>query len=163
MAKHLKQKESDRSPAQPADKLLALLNITQRLNSERDVPSLLRVIAQEAARLLDAELASLFLLDESGRELWSMVTLDTDDTLRFDADQGIAGEALKTGRIVRVDDAHRDPRFFSGIDAATPDPDHFDHGQVVLRIAGHGSSHLHLRGSPGRIVRLETAIAPEQG
>src|SRR5687768_3751542 len=99
---------SDAPSGQPTDKLLALLNISRKLNSERDLSTLLTLIAREAARLLDAELASLFLLDATGRELWSKVTLDTDETLRFDADQGIAGEALRSGQIVRVDDVARD-------------------------------------------------------
>jgi Nif-specific regulatory protein len=103
----------------PAEKLLVLLRIAEALNSERDLSALLTTIAQEAAGFVDAELASIFLLDASGRELWSRVTLDTDETLRFDAHQGIAGHALESGQIVRVDDAHRDPRFFAGIDAAT--------------------------------------------
>jgi transcriptional regulator with GAF, ATPase, and Fis domain len=111
----LRAEESD----QPADRLLALLSISEKLNSERDVSSLLTLIAREAARLLDAELASLFLLDATRRELWSRVTLDTDETLRFDAGQGIAGEALRSGQIIRVDNVRDDARFFPGVDAST--------------------------------------------
>ena len=53
-----------------SEKLLALLNIAGRLNSEHDLTALLTLIAREAARLLDAELASLFLLDAQRHELW---------------------------------------------------------------------------------------------
>ncbi|MCI0359762.1 MAG: sigma-54-dependent Fis family transcriptional regulator [Planctomycetaceae bacterium] len=121
-----------RSPdpsSQSADKLLAVLSITQKLNAERDLAALLTTIAREAARLLDAELASLFLLDAQRGELWSKVTLDTDETLRFDARQGIAGEALRTGQIVRVDDVSRDHRFFSGVDQRTG---HTTHSVMAL-------------------------------
>jgi Nif-specific regulatory protein len=104
---------------QPPDKLLTLLTITQQLNSERDLPTLLTIITREAARLLDADLASLFLLDAARGELWSKVRLDSDETLRFDAGQGIAGEAVRSGQIVRVDDVTRDARFFAGVDART--------------------------------------------
>src|SRR5438876_6585579 len=102
-----------------ADKLLALLHITERLNAERDLSALLTLIARETARLLDAELASLFLLDAQRNELWSKVMLDSVETLRFDAAEGIAGEALRTGQMIRVDDVSRDPRFFSGVDQRT--------------------------------------------
>ena len=108
------------APANPSvEKLLALLNIAQRLNAERNLDSLLRLIAREAARLLDAELASLFLLDRERNELWSKVSLDAQEPLRFDASQGIAGEALRTGQTIRVDDVSRDQRFFAGVDFRT--------------------------------------------
>ena len=102
-----------------AEKLLALLHIAERLNAEHDLEALLTLIAREAARLLDAELASLFLLDAQRRELWSKVSFDADETLRFDASQGIAGEALRTGQVIRVDDVSRDKRFFAGVDSCT--------------------------------------------
>jgi Nif-specific regulatory protein len=108
------------APTNPAaDKLLALLNIAERLNAEHDLEALLTLIAREAARLLDAEMASLFLLDAERRELWSKVSFDADETLRFDASQGIAGEALRTGQTIRVDDVSRDERFFGGVDSST--------------------------------------------
>src|SRR6476659_5494512 len=104
------------SPNPTADKLLALLHIAGRLNSEHDLGTLLTLIAREASRRLDAELASLFLLDAPRRELWSKVSFDADETLRFDASEGIAGEALRRGQAIRVDDVSRDKRFFGGVD-----------------------------------------------
>jgi Nif-specific regulatory protein len=115
----MQRRSGDSAGLQTVDKLTALLGITERLNSQRDLSSLLVVIAREAARLLDAELASLFLLDAERGELWSKVTLDTEESIRFDAHQGIAGEALRTGRVLRVDDVRRDPHFFAGVDALT--------------------------------------------
>ena len=38
-----------------------------------------------------------------------------------------------------------------GVDAAAADADDLDHGQVVLRVAGHGSCHLHLRVTGARL------------
>src|SRR5438552_18580792 len=110
-------RESSINPT--AEKLLALLHIAERLNSEHDLAALLTLIAREAARLLDAELASLFLLDKERNELWSKISFDADETLRFDASQGIAGEALRTGRVIRVDDVGRADGFFEGVDVST--------------------------------------------
>jgi Nif-specific regulatory protein len=45
--------------------------------------------------------------------------LDTKEPLRFEATRGIAGEAVRSGEIVRVDDVANDPRFFPGIDSRT--------------------------------------------
>src|SRR5438132_865318 len=102
-----------------AEKLLSLLHIAERLNAEHDFETLITLIAREAARLLDAEMASLFLLDAQRNELWSKISFDADETLRFDASQGIAGEALRTGQAIRVDDVSRDERFFSSVDSWT--------------------------------------------
>ena len=114
------RKVEDQAAVHPsAEKLRTLLHIAERLNSELDQTSLLKLIASEAARLLDAEMASLFLLDAQRHELWSKISFDADETLRFDASQGIAGEALRTGQAIRVDDVSRDRRFFSGVDIST--------------------------------------------
>jgi Nif-specific regulatory protein len=115
----MRPRPSDAPADQPVDKLLALLDITQKLNGAQDLPLLLTTIARESARLLDAELASLFLFDAARDELWSKVRLDSDETLRFKASQGIAGEALRSGQLLRVDDVARDSRFFAGVDART--------------------------------------------
>ena len=55
--------------------------------AERDLPRLLDLLANEAAQLLGAERASIFLLDESRSELWSQVALGSDEILRFDANR----------------------------------------------------------------------------
>jgi Nif-specific regulatory protein len=115
----MRPRSSGAPPDQPVDKLLALLDITQKLNAEQDFPVLLTTIARESARLLDAELASLFLLDAARGELWSKVRLDSDESLRFKAAQGIAGEAMRTGQVLRVDDVTRDSHFLAEIDART--------------------------------------------
>src|SRR5262245_30234269 len=115
----MRQPSADLPTNPSVDKLLALLHIAEQLSAEHDLESLLTLIAREAARLLDAELASLFLLDVERNELWSKVSFDANDTLRFDASQGIAGEALRTGQPIRVDDVSRDERFFAGIDFHT--------------------------------------------
>ncbi|MBI1831281.1 MAG: GAF domain-containing protein, partial [Planctomycetes bacterium] len=114
------QPHSSDAPAEtPVNKLRAILHIAQQLNAERDLATLLDLIAREAARLLDAELASIFLLDPARGELWSKVTLDSSETLRFDANKGVAGEVLRTGEIICVDDVAHDARFFAGLDART--------------------------------------------
>ncbi len=96
-----------------------ILAICQRINSERDLGALLDLIAREAIKLLDCDRASIFLLDRERNELWSKVALGSDEILRFDASQGIAGAAVTEGIIVNVLDAYRDPRFYTGIDSRT--------------------------------------------
>src|SRR6476660_1242748 len=115
----MRESSGDVSTNPRAEKLLALLRIAERLNAEHDLEAPLTLIAREAARLLDAEMASLFLLDAQRNELWSRISFDADETLRFDASEGIAGEALRSGQAIRVDDVSRDQRFFAGVDLRT--------------------------------------------
>jgi Nif-specific regulatory protein len=101
------------------EKLSAILTISQQMNSERDLGVLLDLVAREAARLLDADRASIFLLDRENLELWSKVALGSDEILRFDARKGIAGAAALTGKVINVSEAYSDPRFNSSIDSQT--------------------------------------------
>src|SRR5271169_7076453 len=88
------------------EKLASILAICQKMNSERDLGTLLDLIAREATDLLDCDRASIFLLDRERNELWSKVALGSDEILRFDAESGIAGAAVTSGRVVNVLDAY---------------------------------------------------------
>ena len=101
------------------EKLAAILKISQQMNSERDLGALLDLVAREATRLLEADRASIFLLDREKMELWSKVALGSDEILRFDANKGIAGAAAMTGKIVNVSDVQNDDRFNPAIDSQT--------------------------------------------
>ena len=96
-----------------------ILAICQKINSERDLASLLDVIAREATRLLDCDRASIFLLDRRKNELWSKVALGSDEIFRFRADAGLVGAAVTSGLPVNVPDAYTDPRFYTAIDTKT--------------------------------------------
>ena len=101
------------------ERLAAILAISQKMNSQRDLSALLDLIAREATSLLECERASIFLLDRDRNELWSKVALGSDEILRFDARRGIAGETALTGKSINVRDAYSDPRFYTAIDDQT--------------------------------------------
>src|SRR5437016_2847420 len=105
------------SPLQ--DKLSAILTISHQMNSERDLGALLDLVAREATRLLDADRASIFLLDRENVVMWSKVALGSEEILRFDARKGIAGAAALTGKVINVSDAYNDARFNPSIDLQT--------------------------------------------
>src|SRR5215467_12521011 len=98
------------------DKLAAMLALSQKMNSERDLGTLLDLIAREATSLLDCDRASIFLLDRDKNQLWSKVALGSDEILRLDAALGVVGNAVQTGEPVNVKDAYNDPRFYNAID-----------------------------------------------
>ncbi|HEV2445127.1 MAG TPA: sigma 54-interacting transcriptional regulator [Candidatus Sulfopaludibacter sp.] len=107
------------APPEIREKLAEILAIVQKMNSERDLGSLLDLIARESTNLLDCDRASIFLLDRERNELWSKVALGSEEILRFDARMGIAGTAAQTGNTINVRDAYSDPRFYNAIDGQT--------------------------------------------
>ena len=98
-------------------KLSTILHICQQINCERDLGILLDLVTREAAQLLEADRASIFLFDERKERFWSKVALGSDEVLRFDAHAGIAGLAARTGQTINVADAYADPCFNQAIDA----------------------------------------------
>ena len=106
-------------PPEWNEKLAAILAISQKMNSERDLGALLDLIAREATNVLLCDRASIFLLDRERHELWSKVALGSDEILRFDASMGIAGRAATTGETINVKDAYSHPQFYNAIDDQT--------------------------------------------
>jgi len=102
-----------------AERLSSILSICQKMSSERDLGTLLDLMAHEATALLDCDRASIFLLDREKNELWSKVALGSDEILRLDARLGVVGTAVTTGKAINVPDAYRDPRFYEAIDDRT--------------------------------------------
>jgi putative ABC transport system ATP-binding protein len=81
----------------------------------------LRAFTRRVGELLDAERASLFLVDPAAGQLVLRVAQDLPPSgeLRIPLDSGIAGAAAGSGRPVRVDDAYADPRFDPAVDRQT--------------------------------------------
>jgi putative ABC transport system ATP-binding protein len=82
----------------------------------------LRAFTRKLGTILDAERASLFLVDRERDELWMTVAREADDQveeMRVPMASGIAGYAAHTGETVRIDDAYRDPRFNPDMDRRT--------------------------------------------
>jgi Nif-specific regulatory protein len=107
------------SPHSILEKYTALLDISYRLNSERNFDQLLKLIADEATKHVDAERATIFILDKNRGELWAKVALGVSDTIRFDARLGIAGAVLIAGKPLVVEDAYKSPLFYPSIDSLT--------------------------------------------
>jgi transcriptional regulator with GAF, ATPase, and Fis domain len=91
-----------------------------------DLDPLLELVTQKCREVLEAEGAAILLLDSSGEELYFPYLADLDPEvarrlagLRFSALLGIAGEALRSGRALKIDDVSREERFYSLIDRHT--------------------------------------------
>lgn len=108
-----------KSPHTVIDKFTSLLDISRRINSEKNFDELLNIIAAEAAKLVDAERATIFLLDKEKGELWAKIAMGVSDVIRFDARLGIAGAVMVAGKTLVVEDAYRSPLFYPSIDSIT--------------------------------------------
>src|SRR5215510_2399849 len=98
----------------------ALLRVSQALASEIRLDDLLQVIVEKAAEVMDADRATLFLYDESRKELWSKTTQRLEiKEIRLPLGAGIAGNAAKNRKAINIPDAYADPRFDPDFDNET--------------------------------------------
>jgi len=98
--------------------LLTVLEVSRELAATADLVPLLRKIEQAALQVLRCERATVFLFDPVAGELFSRFATGVDE-IRFPADQGIAGEVVRTGAVIEVPVAYADPRFNREIDRRT--------------------------------------------
>ena len=121
-------KSPSRAPAPhgEAERLALLLDLSRGFNRHLDFDTLLPLVLRRCMEVLQAEGCSLLLLDEENGEFYFPATSSVSDgvaarlrSVRFPADKGIAGEAVRTKRAIRVADVPADKRFYPGVDAAT--------------------------------------------
>ncbi len=112
--KRIKNKQQDTTL------LLALSNIARTVNAEANLDKLLITIAEQTSLVLNADRCTVFLYDKAKNELWSKVALGMEsEEIRFCADKGFAGYAVKTGETLRIKDVYNDSRFNKEIDKHT--------------------------------------------
>jgi len=103
-----------------ADELSLLLDVSRMLSSELDLDRLLHTIVARTSKSLDAERATLFLVDEAKAELWSRVAEGEGvNEIRIPRDTGIAGNVSLTGQAVNTEDAYKHPWFSPEVDRTT--------------------------------------------
>jgi len=73
-----------------------LLQLAMHISSTGEVDKLFNEVIEHARDLLDAERATLFLIDREEEILWSRVAQGTQ-SIRIPLSQGIAGEVARTG------------------------------------------------------------------
>jgi len=98
----------------------ALRDVGIALGTTFDLDDLLELILGKLTELVEADRATLYLLDESNDELVSrMVVGEQVRSIRMKIGHGIAGLVAQTGRALRVRDAYSDPRFERDWDVLT--------------------------------------------
>jgi signal transduction histidine kinase len=98
----------------------ALRDVGLALGSTLDLDQLLELILNKITELLEADRATLYLLDEQRSRLLSRIMVGEEaHSIELPLGEGIAGYVAKTGRVVRVKDAYRDKRFLRQWDDLT--------------------------------------------
>lgn len=90
----------------------ALRDVALALGTPLDLDNMLELVLAKAADLLEADRATLYLIDDATGELVSRhVTGGTVSAIRLSVGDGIAGSVVKSGKTIRVRDAYKDKRF----------------------------------------------------
>ena len=105
---------------QTLDSYLRVIEISRDLASTLDLDILLDDIVRAAADITHAEAASILLYDDMARQLYFQVATNIDEpTMRgliVPLDKSIAGWIVTNRKSVRIDDAHKDDRFYSDVE-----------------------------------------------
>lgn len=101
-----------------AESLQEVLRVARQLSRPFDLKEALEQIVDSGCEVLRADRASVFLFDPARNELYAEATSSRDE-IRFPADQGIAGQCLTEGSMIRVNDCYADPRFNRKVDEQT--------------------------------------------
>jgi signal transduction histidine kinase len=110
-----------------ASQLESLLRLQQDLALETNVDKVLTRIIQTATGMLEAERATLFVIDGPKNELWSRVLIGGSDAgvtevreIRLPLDgRSLAAEVARTGGVLRIDAPYEDARFDPSTDQRT--------------------------------------------
>jgi putative methionine-R-sulfoxide reductase with GAF domain len=102
------------------ERMHLLLETVNHLLATPSLDQRLRILGEATARLVNAERATIFLIDEARGELWSKLALGEEQAeIRIPLGSGIAGSVAQTGKIVNLADPYKDPRFNPDVDRRT--------------------------------------------
>jgi putative ABC transport system ATP-binding protein len=102
--------------------LLDVMNMSHNDAFESMLDQVLEAFTLKIGQVLDADRATLFLVDRETKELWSKVAQGAGERpieIRIPIDSGIAGRVAATGRPMNVPDAYSEPLFNKEVDRRT--------------------------------------------
>ncbi|HEX4455230.1 MAG TPA: GAF domain-containing protein [Kofleriaceae bacterium] len=98
-------------------KLALVQDVSRALSSVGDLDQLLALIMEKVTELMDADRATLFLIDEVDGTLSSKVVQGGDLVeIRLASGEGVAGWVAQTRELVNIPDAYADQRFQPAFD-----------------------------------------------
>jgi putative ABC transport system ATP-binding protein len=100
------------------ERFLHVLGMSQNAAFESMLDQVLSAFTMKCGALLEAERATLFVVDRERKELWSKVSQDEKE-IRVPLGSGIAGHVARTGEALNVEDAYANPLFNRQVDEKT--------------------------------------------
>jgi phosphoserine phosphatase len=95
----------------------SLVEASHSLHSTLDQDELFGILLGTAAKAVDAERGTVYLMSTDRREIWSHVVSGAKQLeIRLPLGKGIAGTVAQTGETIRIDDPYADPRFDPSVD-----------------------------------------------
>lgn len=110
--------DSQKSTQAVSKEISTLVELAQAFSGQKDLFTLLGLIKDKATQLMDADRASIFLVDNETNELWTLMA-DGVDVIRFPYGKGIVGSVIVNNEILNIPDAENDPRFNKEVDKET--------------------------------------------
>src|SRR5437870_8102741 len=117
------------APLSEAKQLETLLELQRDLALEANVEKVLLRITLAATLMLDADRATLYVVDPARNELWSRALTQGGERgesvlaineIRLPLDgTSLAADVARTGTLLRIDEPYGDPRFDASVDART--------------------------------------------
>jgi GAF domain-containing protein len=94
-----------------------LVKVTKMIDDDLELQNLFDKACDAALEFMDADRASLFLVDRETQELWSKIAHGHDgQEIRIPLGVGIAGTVGVEGSIINIEDAYKDRRFNPDVD-----------------------------------------------
>lgn len=114
------QTDSAQKNIDDSKKLAMLLDVTKTIGSELNMDILLPLIAMQTTEALEADRASLYLVDDDTNEVWTKVAMGlTIGEIRQPVGVGLSGWVAKTGKGLNIPDVYDDERFNQDWDKKT--------------------------------------------
>lgn len=102
------------------ENLARFLDMNEILAVQAGIEGLISRVVTTASKVMNAERASLLLLDNFKGELWSKVAVGMEtQEIRIPVGQGVAGWVAQTNEFVNIEDAYEDSRFDKSVDHQT--------------------------------------------
>lgn len=105
-----------------SQQLLDVSELARNQAFESMLEQVLEVFTSKIAEVVDADRASLFLVDRERNQLWSKGSRDAEGkqfTIKIPLDHGIVGAAISSREVISVADVYADSRFDRSVDRET--------------------------------------------
>jgi putative ABC transport system ATP-binding protein len=104
------------------EQFLRTMDLANQKATETVLGQVLEVVTVKIRDLLNADRATVYLIDEEKHEIWSKIAHHTGSeplAIRIPLGTGIAGYTAKTGETLNIADAYASPKFYPDVDRET--------------------------------------------